>query len=597
MAAAVAVAASGASANAQAAEGRARQATHGADGGGVFGAILSQLFPDNQPTPTQDEAAQQQSTLNVQQAVQSATQNNGALAQSGTPSNRMTEAAQLALAVQAASQNSLTAGDPVSAQPVAQTAQTAGSTASSPAPTPPGQSSIPPGQLQKLLKFLATTGQTAGNSNLNSALQSLLSGNTNAASMSANAQANRTSSNSQSASGSPTVNLSDPTTLAALMQALATQQTTGSETVTTAPQQPGNANSAVTAATAPVAANGAATALTGTPPAPANATANSAATALMGTPPAPANAAANSAATPLTGTSQAPANAAANASIAPALTNAERQLFVQTSHNALHQNTSAPVTEAKSLPINQGSTTTNTASGNANQSGGQQTNNGWSDAKSPQQQSASSSDAGSNANVPSSLPLAHDTNGAQQNAPTTSNSPAPLNASALASTQAGAPQQPAAALQVGPASQSADSLPPQTVQAIAVSIASQSQAGARQFNIRLDPPELGRVDVRLMVDATGKAQAHLAADKPQTLELLQRDSDSLTRALKDSGVQLNNNGLQFSLKGQDRQGSWGGGEPRGRSLAITATPTTASSTTNISSSLLPASASGVDIRV
>ncbi len=113
----------------------------------------------------------------------------------------------------------------------------------------------------------------------------------------------------------------------------------------------------------------------------------------------------------------------------------------------------------------------------------------------------------------------------------------------------------------------------------------------------MDPPELGRVDVRLTVDSTGKAQAHLAVDKPQTLELLQRDSGTLARALKDSGVQLNNNGLQFSLKGQDRQGSGSQrSQSRGRSLSVTAAVSAASGD-SASLSSFSTSASGVDIRV
>ncbi len=42
--------------------------------------------------------------------------------------------------------------------------------------------------------------------------------------------------------------------------------------------------------------------------------------------------------------------------------------------------------------------------------------------------------------------------------------------------------------------------------ALAVSIAARSMSGAKQFDIRLDPPELGRVEVRLSIDATGKTK-------------------------------------------------------------------------------------------
>jgi flagellar hook-length control protein FliK len=109
---------------------------------------------------------------------------------------------------------------------------------------------------------------------------------------------------------------------------------------------------------------------------------------------------------------------------------------------------------------------------------------------------------------------------------------------------------------------------------LAVTIAAKSAEGAKLFNIRLDPPELGRVDVKLSVDATGKAQAHLSVEKPQTLDMLQRDSGSLQRSLKDSGVDLANNGLQFSLKDQ-QTASTPAPMPRGRALSINAAPVAA----------------------
>jgi flagellar hook-length control protein FliK len=176
--------------------------------------------------------------------------------------------------------------------------------------------------------------------------------------------------------------------------------------------------------------------------------------------------------------------------------------------------------------------------------------------------------------------------------------PAADSASAAAGAQQASASQPSSqpsyALQVGPANPAANPPALPNVHALAVSMASQSQSGTRQFDIRLDPPELGRVDVRLTVDSAGKAQAHLAVDKPQTLELLQRDSGTLARALRDSGVQLNNNGLQFSLKGQGRQS--GGAPSRGRSLAVSAVAAPSAVTASTTSSFT-ASAAGVDIRV
>ncbi len=91
--------------------------------------------------------------------------------------------------------------------------------------------------------------------------------------------------------------------------------------------------------------------------------------------------------------------------------------------------------------------------------------------------------------------------------------------------------------------------------ALAVEIAAKSQSGAKQFDIRLDPPELGRVEVRLSIDAAGKASAHLSADQPQTLELLQKDAASLTRALREAGLNVSQDGLNFSLRQQSHDGN------------------------------------------
>jgi flagellar hook-length control protein FliK len=111
--------------------------------------------------------------------------------------------------------------------------------------------------------------------------------------------------------------------------------------------------------------------------------------------------------------------------------------------------------------------------------------------------------------------------------------------------------------------------------ALAVEIAGKSQSGAKQFDIRLDPPELGRVEVRLAIDATGKASAHLSADQPQTLSLLQKDAHILTRALRDAGLDVSQDGLNFSLRQQQDNGAGAqsnqSGGRSGRGFALTAT--------------------------
>lgn len=90
------------------------------------------------------------------------------------------------------------------------------------------------------------------------------------------------------------------------------------------------------------------------------------------------------------------------------------------------------------------------------------------------------------------------------------------------------------------------------MQTLALHIAARWAKGESRFTIRLDPPELGPIDVNLNVNRHGHAQAVLAVEKPQTLDLLLRDAPTLERALKDAGLELGGN-LSFSLKEDARQ--------------------------------------------
>ena len=98
-------------------------------------------------------------------------------------------------------------------------------------------------------------------------------------------------------------------------------------------------------------------------------------------------------------------------------------------------------------------------------------------------------------------------------------------------------------------------LPQVPVNNIAVHIASQASAGNQRFNIRLDPPELGRIDIRLEIGRDGQTLTHLAVEKPETLDLLRQDQRQLERALTNAGLDSRNGSLSFSLKeeNQNRQ--------------------------------------------
>ena len=78
---------------------------------------------------------------------------------------------------------------------------------------------------------------------------------------------------------------------------------------------------------------------------------------------------------------------------------------------------------------------------------------------------------------------------------------------------------------------------------------------AQRFEIRLDPAELGRVDVRIEIGADRKVHAVLAAHDSAALSDLMRGQRALERALADAGIDLADNGLRFELARDNGSGS------------------------------------------
>jgi len=83
--------------------------------------------------------------------------------------------------------------------------------------------------------------------------------------------------------------------------------------------------------------------------------------------------------------------------------------------------------------------------------------------------------------------------------------------------------------------------------AVAVEIVRRLHAGLDRFHIRLDPPELGRIEVRLDIDRQNVA-VRLTVDRPETLDLLQRDAKALERALGQAGLSGDRTSLEFALR-------------------------------------------------
>ncbi len=103
-------------------------------------------------------------------------------------------------------------------------------------------------------------------------------------------------------------------------------------------------------------------------------------------------------------------------------------------------------------------------------------------------------------------------------------------------------------------------------QVIAASIFRSAQGGeARTMTLQLDPPELGRVAIKMEMDRNRAMKTVLTIEKPETHSLLQRDAHMLERALQNAGIDTSGGeSLSFELAGEGFSFDQGGGQNDGQ---------------------------------
>jgi hypothetical protein len=104
-------------------------------------------------------------------------------------------------------------------------------------------------------------------------------------------------------------------------------------------------------------------------------------------------------------------------------------------------------------------------------------------------------------------------------------------------------------------------LPPAPVVQLGIHIAAAASRRIERLVVQLEPAALGRVEVRLDFTHDNRVSAVIAAERPETLEVLQRDSRALERGLQDAGLRLDQNALSFSLRQEQRGQERGAGTP------------------------------------
>lgn len=81
---------------------------------------------------------------------------------------------------------------------------------------------------------------------------------------------------------------------------------------------------------------------------------------------------------------------------------------------------------------------------------------------------------------------------------------------------------------------------------IAAQILRKLEGRSTRFEIALRPDELGRVDVKLDIDAEGRLAARLAFDNPAAATDLRGRADELRRQLESAGFQLADDAFEFA---------------------------------------------------
>lgn len=85
----------------------------------------------------------------------------------------------------------------------------------------------------------------------------------------------------------------------------------------------------------------------------------------------------------------------------------------------------------------------------------------------------------------------------------------------------------------------------------------------KTLTLQLDPPDLGRVEVRMHFSRDRTLKASIIAEKPETHMMLQRDAHVLERALQDAGLENDGTSLSFELAQDDH--NFGQSDKRGGS--------------------------------
>ena len=93
----------------------------------------------------------------------------------------------------------------------------------------------------------------------------------------------------------------------------------------------------------------------------------------------------------------------------------------------------------------------------------------------------------------------------------------------------------------------------QASQQVALQIHKAVTDGVDRLTMQLQPERLGGIEISLDLSTGGRVSANIIVDRPETLNLLQRDARGLEQALGSAGLDADGGSLNFSLRQQEQQ--------------------------------------------
>ncbi|MCW3798836.1 flagellar hook-length control protein FliK [Sphingomonas sp. BN140010] len=90
---------------------------------------------------------------------------------------------------------------------------------------------------------------------------------------------------------------------------------------------------------------------------------------------------------------------------------------------------------------------------------------------------------------------------------------------------------------------------------LGVAIARQVKNGQEELTVRMDPAELGRIELKLAFDESGSLRVVVSADSTTVMDAMRRDLTEITRALNDAGVRADGQSFRFERASGDPGGS------------------------------------------